>query len=1280
MLDHQLGIDRQPLKVKPDTLLKDLVGRMSQLSVTCSIAAKTITRTGGSPEDSPPTAKRRSYALITSHRKLLGIVTERDIVKLTAEGVCFATTTAQQVMTTDVVTLQVSKIEDVFTPLTIMRQHHIRHLPVVDDRGSIYGVITSAKLRESLPASALLQRRQVKTVMATNVVTAPPDTRVIDIAKLMASHRVSCVIIQTSKTDPPEGIITEYDIVRIQRLGLDLSALAVASAMSTPLVCLRPEDQLSDVQQKMQALRVRRLVVVDAKGLLVGLVTQTSILSVLDPHEMSSTIELLQQQVTQLQDERVRLLQSRNAELEGRIQTGETSLLVYQEKFRTTFEQAAVGIAHLSLDGKFTAVNQRFGEILGYQPADLLHRSFLEFMHSEDQLVGLHHAAEQLLRGVLPSFSQENRYSCQDGSVLWGNVTVSLAIQPSGEPDYFLAVLENIDDRKQAERKLQQLNVELEARVELRTREYKASERRYRMLFESAPDLLFVLDMQGKIQQVNSVVTQRLGYSDDELKDASITDFLPRSLHTDYRVSFQTLKKRGIYRQELELLNRKRETLWVESVSSVITDPADEEPYILVIQRDISDRKRLETRLRGAEKQMRTLFEAMHDIVLVCHVQSSEIVSINIAPTTPQEATDVAGSLAAQTLKFIWDNVKKAAGRYIQQVMATHQAVKYEYSFLIGDRELHFLANISPMSEDAVLWVARDISDRKQAEKALFQEKELAQVTLQSIGDAVITTDVRGDIYQFNPVAEQLTGWSTAEARGRPISEVFSIIHEETRQPAENPIHRALREDKTVGLADYTVLVGRDHTEYGIEDSAAPIRDREGQVVGAVMVFRDVTHSRSLTRQLSWQASHDSLTQLINRRKLEQILLNALRDAHQESHHHALCFLDLDQFKVINDTCGHAAGDDLLCQVSKLFQQSIRANDTLARIGGDEFAILLHDCPLNQAVAIAEDLRQAVQAFRFCWMNQTFSIGVSIGLVRIDRDSPDLANIVGAADAACYAAKAKGRNRILVYGINDDALVQQRGEQWWSVRIKQAIEEDRFCLYSQAIYPTVESAGDRSYAFEILLRMVDEHGQLVTASEFIPSAERYNLISEIDRWVVKKFLLDYSLHSSTSQEHSAPLVQYMINLSGASVGDEQFLDFLRAQLARHPEIAKHICFEITETAAISNIHQAVCFIQELKLLGCQFAIDDFGSGMASFAYLKALPVDYLKIDGHFIEEIVDDPATFAIVESINHIGHVMKMRTIAEFVSSQSIQTQLQKIGVDYVQGFNISEPCAFTF
>jgi len=1278
MLDKQFGIDRQPLKVRSDTLLKDLIDHMSQASVNCSIIDKIATRTKGSAKDDA-TTQRRSYALVTSNEKLLGIVTERDMVKLTAAGVCFATTTVGQVMTANVITLQAAAIQDVFTPLTIMRQHRIRHLPVVDEQESLCGVITSAKLRESLPASALLQRRQVKTVMATNVVTASPTTRVIDIAKLMASRRVSCVIIQTSAAAPPKGIITEYDIVQIQRLELNLSDLTVESVMSTPLVCLRPEDQLSDVQKKMQALHVRRLVVVNEQGLLVGLVTQTSILSVLDPHEMASTIELLQQQVTQLQDEHVRLLQSRNADLENQVQTGETSLLVCREKFRATFEQAAVGIAHLNLNGKFIALNQRFGEILGYQPADLLYRSFLELTHPEDQLAGSD-AAKQLLLGTRSSFSQEKRYYRQDGSILWGNVTVSLATQPSGEPDYFLAVLEDICDRKQAEKELQQLNTELEARVELRTREYKASEQRYRMLFESAPDLLFVLDMQGKIQQVNSIAVQRLGYSAGEIKGSSISAFLTTPFQADYQASFQALLKQGIQFQELKLLNREQQTLWVECACSVIANPANQEPYILVIQRDITDRKLLETRLRSAEQQMRTVFEAMHDIVLVCHMRAGEITSIDVAPTTPRAGRDVVDTLADETVKFLWDNAGRAAGQYIQQVMATNEAAKYEYSCFVDGRELSFLANISPMTENAVLWVARDISDRKQAEKALFQEKELAQVTLQSIGDAVITTDIQGNIYQFNPVAEQLTGWSTADAEGQPISEVFNIIHEETRQPAANPIYKALREGSTVGLAKNTVLVGRDRAEYGIEDSAAPIRDREGQIIGAVMVFHDVTHSRDLTRQLSWQASHDPLTRLINRRKLEQILLNALQTAKQKHHHHALCFLDLDQFKVINDTCGHAAGDDLLCQISKLFQQSIRTNDVIARLGGDEFAILLHDCPMERACVIAEVLRQAVQAFRFHWMDKTFSIGVSIGLVKIDQHSPDLANIVGAADAACYAAKAKGRNRILVYGVNDDALIQKRGEQWWSVRIKQAIEEDRFCLYSQAIFPTVEAVDDRSYASEILLRMVDEQGQVVAASEFIPSAERFNLIPEIDRWVVRKFLQDYSLHASGLKKKDKPLAQYMINLSGASVGDEQFLDFLKVQLGQHPEIAKHICFEITETAAISNIDQAVCFIQELKLLGCQFAIDDFGSGMASFAYLKTLPVDYLKIDGRFVEAMADDPTMLAIVESINHIGHVMGMQTIAEFVSSQSIRSQLQKIGVDYVQGFDISKPCALTF
>ena len=1283
---QKLKIDQHPLIVTPETLLQDVIEQMSQTTVSCALGPKAD---APAKTDLPP-KQRRSYALIIREQKLLGIFTERDLVKLTAEGISLTHLSVETVMSRNVVTLLASDIKDAFTSLSVMRQHRIRHLPVCDHQGSVCGVITTAKLREALPASALLKRRQVQEIMATSVITAPPHTRVIEIAQLMAAHRVSCIIIQTADRLPPQGIITEYDIVKIQRLSLNLSNLTADTFMSAPLVCLNPADRLSEAQKKMQALNVRRLVVVNDAGLLAGLVTQTSILSVLDPHEMAATIEELEQQVKQLQNERIQLLQAQNLALETRVKTGETSLLISQEKFRATFEQAAVGIAHLNLNGNFVSVNHRFGEILGYQPTELHQRSFAEFTHPEDK-ANILDKVRELLQGTVPFFSQEKRYLRRDNSILWGNVTVSLAIPPSGEPSYLIAVLEDICDRKQAETALQQLNQELGVRVALRTAELQASERRYRMLFESAPDLLFVINMRGEIQQINSAVTQRLGYTENELKGHLISDLLANDPETNYQQTFENLALQSIHRQEMELLSRTSQTLFVECASNVIAGTEGRNPYILVIQRDITARKQLEARLRSAEKQMRTVFEAMHDVVLVCQTQAGEVTSINIAPTTPQGLEHTPELLAEKTIRFLWDNASQAVRQTIQQVMATGKAMEYEYSFLVDEQTVFFLANISPMSDNAALWVARNISALKHTERALFREKELAQVTLESIGDAVITTDIHGNIYQFNTVAEQLTGWSIAEAKGQPLSEVFNIVHEETRQPAENPVQKALRERKIVGLANHTVLINRHGTEYGIEDSAAPIRDRDGHVIGAVMVFHDVTESRTLTRQLSWQASHDPLTQLINRRKFERVMVTALQTARQEHKYHALCFLDLDRFKVINDTCGHNAGDELLCQVSTLLQQGIRTNDTLARLGGDEFAVLLYDCPVERAIDIAEGLRKAVEKFRFHWMNETFSIGVSIGLAKINQESSDLASILSAADTACYAAKTKGRNRLQIYGENDTELIQQRGEQWWSIRIKQAIEDNRLCLYSQSIVPTIEPAestektqkkaetsAKKTARYEILLRMVDEQGRIIIASEFIPAAERYNLMPEIDRWVVQRFLNDYCLHHAATDNFQP--AKYLINLSGTSVGDEQFLNFLKAQLGQNPSIAPHICFEITETAAISNLSQAVCFMEELKQLGCQFALDDFGSGMASFAYLKTLPINYLKIDGRFIEEIIHDPSTFAIVESINHIGHVMGMQTIAEFVSSSAIREKLQTIGVDYVQGFDISKPCQLAF
>lgn len=556
-----------------------------------------------------------------------------------------------------------------------------------------------------------------------------------------------------------------------------------------------------------------------------------------------------------------------------------------------------------------------------------------------------------------------------------------------------------------------------------------------------------------------------------------------------------------------------------------------------------------------------------------------------------------------------------------------------------------------------------------------FAEKELAQVTLKSIGDAVITTDDQGNIKYFNPVAERLTGWLSKEAEGRPISEVFIIINESTRKSVKTPVVEALEKGVVVGLANHTILIARDGTEYGIEDSTAPIRNRQGKTIGAVIVFHDVTQSRSLANKLTWEASHDALTGLINRRGFEQHLIEAIHSVQNSDQQHALCYLDLDQFKVINDTAGHIAGDELLREITALIQNEIRTSDTLARLGGDEFGLLLTQCSIFQAAQIAETLKDLVHDFRFIWNQQTFTIGVSIGVVAIDQISQDLIEIMGAADAACYAAKGKGRNCVHIYRLDDSELMRQRGERHVVSKISRALETNRFCLYSQKIL----SLNFNSLAehYEILLRMVDENGKILLPNSFIPAAERYGLSTKIDRWVVRTFFSNY--HKLSNQQVITNSL-YTINLSGTSIGNNQFLEFLIAQFPLYQIPPQSICFEITENAAIANFEQARYFISELKKIGCRFALDDFGSGLSSFAYLINLPVDYLKIDGAFVENISHNLISQAIVEGFNGIAHAMNLETIAEFVENEAILEKLREIGVDYAQGYAIGHPALLTF
>ena len=569
--------------------------------------------------------------------------------------------------------------------------------------------------------------------------------------------------------------------------------------------------------------------------------------------------------------------------------------------------------------------------------------------------------------------------------------------------------------------------------------------------------------------------------------------------------------------------------------------------------------------------------------------------------------------------------------------------------------------------------LSEEIDQRRRAEEALFEAKERAEVTLHSIGDAVITTDARGAVEYLNPIAEQLTGWSLAEAAGRSLADIFPIANEVTREPVANPVERVLREGVTVGLANHTVLLARDGREIAIEDSAAPIRNRDGRIIGVVMVFHDVTQSRKLAHQLSWQASHDALTGLVNRREFETRLQRALESARTDDGQHALLYLDLDQFKVVNDTCGHVAGDELLRQLSKVKEDLLRGSDTLARLGGDEFGVLLEHCPLDQAARIAEVLRQATQDFRFAWEDRVFEIGVSIGVVPVTAGSGSIGSVLSAADMACYAAKEAGRNRVHVYRESDSDMLQRRGEMLWVNRLTDAINQHRFVLFRQAIVPLRGPANGTHY--EVLLRLRGDDGELIGPGMFLPAAERYSLMAAIDRWVVQQVLAREALQPCCPPGSECLIA---INLSGASLGDERLLEFVHDEMKRQPEIARRLCFEITETAAIANLARAATFMRELRTLGCRFALDDFGTGLSSFAYLKNLPVDFLKIDGSLVKGIVDSRTDLAMVSAINEIGHTLGIRTIAEFVENDAIRAQLADIGVDYAQGYGVGYPEPF--
>jgi diguanylate cyclase (GGDEF)-like protein/PAS domain S-box-containing protein len=568
-----------------------------------------------------------------------------------------------------------------------------------------------------------------------------------------------------------------------------------------------------------------------------------------------------------------------------------------------------------------------------------------------------------------------------------------------------------------------------------------------------------------------------------------------------------------------------------------------------------------------------------------------------------------------------------------------------------------------------LIGVEADITDQRQYEEMLFREKESAHITLQSIGDGVVTTDAVSIIDYINPVAEQLTGWRMEDAIGRPVEDVIRVFHEETCEPVENPLSYSVRRGRLNKSVRPSLLIARDGNELYVESTAAPIKDDTGKVIGGVLVFHDVSEARELNRKLSFHASHDQLTGLVNRGEFENRIERALKSVKARETAYALCHLDVDQFKIINDSCGHGAGDVLLGQMGALLKSKVRWRDTLSRLGGDEFGVLLESCSLDEAMRMAEVLREAVSNFRFTWEERVFRLSASVGVVPLRAENDDAASVISAAESACAAAKEQGRDRVHSFAENDVELMRRRREMQWAARINSALEDGRFELYRMAIASLQKPETGEHY--ELLLRMRDENGKIISPDNFLGAAERYNLMPNIDRWVIEN-AFRWLVSEADERER---LSMCAINLSGQSLSDDKFLPYVIEQFRKSGIDANKICFEITETAAVASFSQANRFIQALKELGCKFSLDDFGTGLSSFGYLKHFPVDYLKIDGSFVREILRDPIDREMVRSINEIGHLTGKLTIAEFAENAEIIAMLKSIGVDFAQGYGVSMP-----
>ncbi|MGQ7847538.1 PAS domain-containing protein [Granulosicoccus sp. 3-233] len=903
----------------------------------------------------------------------------------------------------------------------------------------------------------------------------------------------------------------------------------------------------------------------------------------------------------------------------------------------------------------------RWWELLGVSPEDTTSstREVWKERRHPDDIERMTTMMNRHIAGELEAFEYEARMWHGDGRWVWlsdhGRILTRTA---AGQPEWMFGTLQDISHRKEQESALLQnerLLNETGVLADVGGFEY-----------DIGSDQLRWSDQYCLLHGM------RPGYQPN-LHEA-LSFYLPEGRPTIQAAIDDAIDTGQGWDLELRVVRSMGETIWVRVVGHV--EHCDGKPVrLLGAMQSITDHVQQRHHLAEAHERIAIATDSGEIGVWEWHIDEGRI-------RWSERMFALHGLSAEQGdmpydvwIDHVYTKDREYVARTIQGVIEGEGDLDIEFRIRWADQYIHHLRVAAHVVRDEnnqairLLGVGWDITTLRKLNSTLSAQAESLRVTLQTIGEAVITTDAMGLVTWQNPVAEQLTGWLSQDAIGQPLSHVLPLIDENTREMAVSPISTCLEFGNIVGLTRRTVLISRNGHEYGIENSASPILDQQGSILGAMIVFHDVTEQRRMAAEMKYLASHDALTGLLNRTEFETRLGRLMNHEGDGDSEHSLLFLNLDRFKLINDAGGHVAGDQLLVKIANLLCSMLRPGDTLARLGGDEFGIILEHRRGDQASRIAQQICYQVDAYRFVFNDQPFRIGSSIGLVPLDRRWSDTSSAIQAADTACHAAKEAGKNRVHIWFDSDEDMQLRQEDMQWARRLEQAFDEDHFELHAQHIKPLTH-VGQGIHA-EILIRLRTPDGIVIPPELFMPAAERFNLVTRMDRRVLAQALS--TLRSFL--DHTA-VELFCVNLSGQSVGDPEFhQDALALLKSSGRRICQRLCLEITETAAVKNMAKAATFIEQVRALGVRVALDDFGAGASSFGYLKSLPVDFLKIDGQFIQNMMSDPLDDIAVKCFIDVARVMGLKTIAEYVSSPEILQCVRAMGIDYAQGFLIHEP-----